>query len=127
MALEEKEDEWLTREQKKLFLLMIKRAEEGIKLLDPLPLQMIRKMEALPDKEFDESFELVEGYEDDLKSAIKDLKSFSENISSVLNAERKRKEEEEELKANPPVATITFSNGDTLTKTNHKTRDIWTQ
>ena len=120
----------LTKKEQEVFKNLKKYAQVGIDILMPYPLAFVRKLEALPDDQFDFSFDVAEGYGDGITDAIQDLREFIDHIDDVLHGleyHKEREQEKEELKANPPVPTITFSNGDTLTKTNHKTRDIWTQ
>ena len=120
----------LTKKEKEIFKNLKKYAQVGIDILMPYPLAFVRKLEALPDDQFDFSFDVAEGYGDRITDAIQDLREFIDHIDDVLHGleyHKEREQEKEEVKANPPVATITFSNGDTLRKTNHKSRDIWTQ
>ena len=101
-----------------------------IKRLEPYPLAFIRKLEALPKEEFEDSFDVAEGYADGIKDGIKDLENFLGHMHDVLDgleAYKESEREKEEMKANPPVPTMTFSNGDILRRTINKTRDIWTQ
>jgi len=113
----------LTKKEKDLFKSLKKRAQVAIDILEPYPLRFIRKLEALPPEKFEFSFDVAEGYGDGIIDAIKDLREFIDHLDDVLHGLeywKEREQEKEELKRNPPIPTITFSDNLPQTMALHK-------
>ena len=75
----------LTKKEKDLFKSLKKRAQVAIDVLLPYPLAFVRKLESLPDEQFEFSYDVANFYADGITNAMQDLGQFVEHIDDVLS------------------------------------------